>query len=560
MPKNWAAIFGLFSFKWKLVIIFLVALIAGSFIFWVGHFYISWTNPVPKDGGHYTEGAIGQPAYINPLLSQTSEADADLTQLIYSGLFTYDSDGQAIEDLAERYEISEDKKTYKVYLKKDVKWHDGEMLTADDIRFTLNILKDKAYKSPLRSNWQGVSINQLDEYSMEFILDEPYFGFLSNLTVGILPKHIWENIAAEKFALADYNLRPVGSGPYKFFDFQKDSDGNILTYELRAFPEYYKGKPHISKITFNFYFDENSNSIIDDFNKKKILGMSSVASDNVKDIKSIKSTKFYEINIPRYFSVFFNKSKSVPLANSEVGKALSYATNRDEIISKVLDEKGVPIYSLFLPGTDEYTDDLEKYSFNLDKANAILDESGWKKGEDGIREKDGIRIEFSLYTADWPKLSQTADLIKEQWEKVGAKVNVVVLTAFDLTQNHMRPREYDALLLGQYNSLNSDPYSFWHSNHKRDPGLNFAVFEDKEVDELLSSARENLNKEGRAEQYKQFQKILAEKVPAVFLYSSHYIYPVNKKVKGIDIKSVNSPANRFVNVNNWYIKTKRVKK
>ncbi|HDH07466.1 MAG TPA: hypothetical protein ENG89_00405, partial [Candidatus Moranbacteria bacterium] len=541
LPKNWFIFLNLFSFRWKLVILFLVFLILGYFVFWIGHAYLSWTKQVPRDGGHYIEGVIGQPAYINPLLSQTSEADADLVQLVYSGLFKYNKEGKIIKDIAEKYEISEDKKTYKVYLRKDIKWHDGETLDASDIHFTVSILKDKSYKSPLRFNWQGVEVNQIDDYTLEFILKEPYFGFIDNLTVGILPKHIWENITAEKFVLADYNLRPVGSGPYKFFDFQKDSDGNILTYELRAFQEYYEGRPHISRITFNFYFNEDSNSIIDDFNKKEILGMSSIAPEKIEDVKTIKSTKFYEVNIPRYFSVFFNITRSIPLANDEVRKSLAYATDRHDIITRVLDGKGAEIYSLFLPGTEECSEDFEKYNFDIDRANSILEESGWKKGENGVREKDGVKLEFTLHTTDWPKLSQTADILREQWEKIGAKVNVNVLTAFDLEQNHIRPREYEALLLGQYNNFNSDPYSFWHSSQKRDPGLNFSVFENKDVDELLSGAREDLDRETRVEKYKQFQKIIAEEIPAIFLYSSHYIYPVNKKVKGIDIQSVNSP-------------------
>lgn len=560
-PGNWLSIFKFFSFKWKLVSLLLVLIICGSLIFWMGSIFVSLTKPVPKEGGRYSEGIIGQPAYINPLLSQTSEADADLTQLIYSGLFNYNSKGEIVGDLAERYETSEDKKIYTVYLRKNAKWHDGQTVDASDVYFTISILKDQAYKSPLRFNWQGVGIQQIDDYTLEFSLTRPYFGFLDNLTVGILPKHIWENITPEKFTLTDYNLHPIGSGPYSFFDFQKDANGNILTYELHAFSDYYKGRANISTVTLDFYFDENSDVIVDDYNKKEIMGMSSIVPEKISLLKSWKTTDLHEVNLPRYFVVLFNQKKNVSLADDKVREALAYATDRNEIIEKVQKGKGVAVFSPFLPNMEEFSADIEKRELDLGKANSILEEAGWIKGADGVRVKGGTALEFTLYTTDWPKLAQTADLLRDQWEKAGARVTVNVLSVSDLTQNHIRPREYDALLIGQnYFSFNPDPYEFWHSGEKDDGGKNIAKFENEEADKLLSEARENLEKKERVEKYRKFQEIIAKEVPAIFLYSPSHIYPVSKKVKGIDIENLNSPAHRFSNINNWYIKTKRVRK
>lgn len=514
---------------------------------------------MPKEGGRYSEGVIGQPAYINPLLSQTSEADADLTQLIYSGLFNYNGQGEIVEDLAERYEISEDKQVYTVYLRKNAKWHDGQPLTAGDVYFTITILKDQAYKSPLRFNWQGVEVRQVDDYALEFSLKKPYFGFLDNLTVGILPKHIWENIPAEKFTLTDYNLRPIGSGPYNFVDFQKDTNGNILTYELRAFPDYYRGKANISTVTLDFYFDEDSDAIIEDYNKKEILGMSSLVPEKISLIKSLKTTSLNEVSLPRYFAVLFNQKKNIALADDKAREALAYATDRKEIIEKVQSGRGVAVYSPFLPTMTEFAANSEKHEFDLVKANTILDENGWNRGADGIRKKGETVLEFVLYTTDWPKLIQTAELLREQWGKAGARVTINALSVSDLTQNHIRPREYDAILIGQnYFSFHPDPYEFWHSGEKDDGGKNLAKFENEEADKLLSEARESLKKEERVEKYRRFQEIIAAEVPAIFLYSPSHIYLVNKKVKGMDIKNLNSSAHRFAAIHNWYIKTKRV--
>lgn len=558
MPQNWPRISEFLSFKEKIIFLSLIIVIAGALVFWGASIYFSLTKPVAEHGGIYTEGIIGQPLYINSLLSQTSEADADLTQLIYSRLFKYSAEGKLVGDLAESYETSSDQKIYTVYMKKGVKWHDGEDINASDVFFTISILQDPAYKSPLRQNWQGVEIRQIDDYTLEFALKNSYFGFLDNLTVGILPKHIWENIAPEKFTLADYNLEPIGSGPYKFYDFQKDSSGNILSYELKAFENYFAGEPYISEIIFNFY--PNEDSAIEAYSKKEILGMSGISPEKISGAKIAQSANIYEIAVPRSFSVFFNQNKSVSLANDEVRLALACAVNRQEIINEVLKGKGISVHSPFLPQMKEYAGDMERCESDPEKAKEILEEKGWKLSDDGLREKDGVKLEFEIFTTDWPELAQTADILKKQWKEIGADVKISVLAVSDIQQNYIRPREYDALLFGQAASFNPDPCSFWCSSQKRDPGLNLSLFDDKEVDKILEEAREISDENERIEKYRRFQEIINDKNPAVFLYSPLYLYPVNNQVKGVELKNLNAPSQRFSEINKWYIKTKRIRK
>lgn len=545
------------NLKEKLISLFLVLIAFGALIFWAGYAYISFTDPIADFGGSYKEGMVGQPLYVNPLLSQTSEADASLTQIIYNGLLKYDKNGNIANDLASSYEISEDRKEYVFHLKEGVKWHDGQELLADDIVFTINILQDAAYKSPIRQNWQGVKIEQIDSHSIKFILENPYFGFLENLTVGILPKHIWENITPEKFSLAEYNLNPIGSGPYRFSDYQKDSGGNILSYNLVSFPEYFEGSAYISKVIFNFYLDEVS--LLNAYKKKEINGISSISPAEVKDISLIKSTNVHEFNMPRYFAVFFNQSKSVALANDEVRQALDFATDRNEIIEKVLFAKANVLYSPFLSQMQESQGEgVEYHIFDLEKGNKILSDSGWEIKDDGIREKDGNKLEFSLLTTDWPELSQTAQILADQWQKIGVKVNVQILTISDLQQNYVRPREYDALLFGQATSFDPDMYSFWHSSKKSDPGLNLSKFDNEQADKILGEIREEFDRNKRIEKYREFNKILLAEVPAVFLYSRNYLYPMGNQVEGVDIENISSSQYRFSNINKWYVKTKRI--
>ena len=383
LPKNWKTIGKMLTFREKFIVTILLLIAAASFVFWIGTFYFNFTKAVPRAGGDYIEGIVGQPLYLNPLLSQTSEADSDLVQLIYSGLFKYDKDGKIVGDLAESYKISEDQKEYTITLRKGVTWQDGKELNANDAFFTYNILQDPSYKSPLRQGLQGVDIQLVDNYTLIFSLKNPYTGFLDNLTTGLLPKHIWENIAPEKFALAENNLHPIGSGPYMFSNFQKDTDGNILTLQLGAFKKYYDGTPYISKITFNFYPDDNA--LIAAYNKKEIMGMGSIPPENIKDIKNAKSTNIHELIIPRYFSVFFNQTKNVALANDEVRTALNMSVNRQQLIDSILYGKGIALTSPIFPQMKGYKDEGNS-NFDLAAANKILG-NGWLYGFSQERSK-----------------------------------------------------------------------------------------------------------------------------------------------------------------------------
>jgi peptide/nickel transport system substrate-binding protein len=554
--KQWFQINRVLGLRDKILLYSLVVLFSVSLIGWGLFLYYSKTVAVPAYGGEYIEGIIGQPQHINPVISASNNADDDLSTLVYSGLLKYDGQGKLQNDLVENYEISDDKMLYTVHVRRDALWHDGQSLTAQDVLFTINLITDPAYKSPLRPNWQGIEVGLVDDYTITFKVKTPYVGLLNNLTFGVLPKHIWDSTTSEKFPLADINLEPIGSGPYKYSSFQKDSSGSIISYKLTANSSYFAGKPNISKITFNFYPDDDS--IINAYNKKEIMGISSLSPQKVSQLKLSQSTYLHKFSIPRYFAVFMNQTKSWSLALDEVREALSYATDREEIIKNVLNGNGSPIFSPILPGMIGYSDEIEKREFDLEKANKILDDNGWTRGEDGVRAKNGHTLEINLYTTDWAELQQTAETLKAQWEKAGSRVNVNVLSISDIQQNYIRPREYDALLFGQ--SLGADPdlYSFWRSSEKKDPGKNLSLFGDSKTDDLIDRGRVEFDNDKRAALYKEFQDLLAKEIPAIFLYSPDYLYPINKKVQGINIQNLISPAERFADANHWYIKAKRV--
>lgn len=522
----------------------------------MGALYVASTRVVADSGGEYREGIASQPRYINPIIAQTSDADQDIVELVYSGLMSYDDEGKLVKRIASDYQIEDDGKRYVVTLRQGVKWHDGEELTADDVLYTVQTIQDPSYKSPLRNNWLSVEAQVIDRYTISFTLKKAYFGFLENLTVGILPKHIWEGVTPDKFLLSDYNLSPVGSGPYRYYDLEKDSSGNILSLELRAFKDYFDGTPYIPKFIFSFYPDQET--LLTAYNKKEVLGIHSITPSEKDQVSGLKSTKIYRIAIPRVFSVFINTTKSKPLAYDEVREALSYATDRDAIVAEVLKGEGVPAQSAFLPFMEGFASDIATPGFDLAHANEILDKAGWKRGDDGIRSKDDTILEVELSIPAWPEIEQTAELLKNQWAAVGVKVNIAQFSPADLQKNSVRNREYQAMVFGQAAQLSSDPYSFWHSSQKADPGLNLGLFDNKEADGLLEGLREQMDPEQRRIDYNSFQKILASEHPVIFLYSPNYLYVASNTVKGIGVSRVNSPSYRLSNANRWYIDTKRV--
>lgn len=553
-----ARIVAAFSFRDRILIgLFLVGA-AGAVLFWGWSTYLTLTTSAPREGGQYVEGIVAQPRYINPILAQTSEADSALVKLLYASLFVPGPNGLPEKSMAQDYVIAEEGKVITVFLKPGIRFHDGEELIAEDVVFTVRSIQDPASKSPLRNNWLGVEVNAPERYTVIFTLKKPYFGFLENLTVGILPKHIWESIPADRFTLADYNLlQPIGSGPYRFHNINKDSDGNILSYHLAVFEEYFAGRAYIDRFIFRFYASEES--LLDAFNHQEVMGMYSIGTQELRALSEKRNPIVRELALPRLFSIFLNTNKSVALAYDEVRLALSMATDRPKLVTEVFQGKGLPATGPLLPFMFGFTES-GKLDLDREGANRLLDDKGWQRGEDGIRSKDAVPLRFALFVPDWPELVVTADLLRDEWRLIGADVEVKVLSQSDLYQNVIRTREYEALLFGQASMLDPDPYSFWHSSQKNDPGINLAFFEDKRTDELLSSARESLDTTKRAELYREFQDVIRREQPAIFLFSPAYLSVVTDRVQGYTLRALNTPADRFCDITKWYIKTKRVLK
>lgn len=549
------------SKKEKLILYLSILIFSIGLVSWSIFYYFDATKKIPTGGGEYSEGIIGKPTYINPLLSRTNEVDGLISSLVFSSLLKYDENSVLVNDLAENYQVSDDKKSYTVKIKENVKWHDEQPLKATDVYFTVKLIQNPQFKSTLRGDWQDIEIEIVDDYTVKFQLDEPYGPFLNKLTFGILPQHIFKDISSENFLINEFNLKPLGSGPFQFSSFKIDKQDNITSYQLTVNKNYYDQVPYLEKINFNFYDSEQA--LVEAYNKKEINGFGLLSYDKIQDFENNADTEIKVLKVPRYFALFFNETKSVPLGEVEIRKALSFAINKNEIIEKVFYQKAASqLYSPVLEefGEIEISDEIDKYEYNPEKARELLEKAGWKN-EDNQWKKDDKILEISLISTQWPALAETSKLIQKYWEDLGIKVNVSNLELADIQQNYIKTREYQALLFGQeYFGNSPDPYHFWHSKEKNYPGNNIAVFSTDELDKLLEEVRTNHNSEEQEKLYNKISKILTEEVPAHYLYNVNYIYVMNKKIKGFEVQSIVNPIFKFNTINNWYIHTKRVRK
>jgi peptide/nickel transport system substrate-binding protein len=259
---------------------------------------------VPTYGGSFTEGVIGSPRFINPVLA-ISDTDKDLTSLIYAGLLKSTPEGKFVPDLAESYSVSEDGLTYHIVIKENALFQDGKRVTTDDVIFTIDKALDSVIKSPRRLSWDGVSIQKISDREIDFTLKKPYAPFAEALTMGILPRHIWQDATSEEFPFSEYNVNPVGAGPYKVEGVKRNNAGILTSLTLSSSHNYALGRPKIDGITFKFY--QNENDLLKAYESGEVESVYGMRSEALAEIEKNKKV-LHDSSLPRIFGIFFNQS------------------------------------------------------------------------------------------------------------------------------------------------------------------------------------------------------------------------------------------------------------
>ncbi|MGC9598963.1 MAG: ABC transporter substrate-binding protein [Minisyncoccia bacterium] len=506
------------------------------------------TTVVPAAGGDYTEGMVGQPEYVNPVMA-ASETDLSLVKMIYSNVY----------DIADNIAVSPDGKTWTVRLKENLHWQDGEKLTSDDVIFTVQSIESADANSPLAANWQGVTVSRASELMLQFNLINPYAFFGDDLkNLYVVPKHIFANTPPGNWRLSDYNLRPVGSGPYEFVSYEKQSDGTISAYHLQAWNSYFGTKPLIQRFDFSFF--SNLDALVKSFNAGQINGMDNIPPDHLAAIE--RPHDLFAWRTSSYYAVFFNQSRSLPLQDPAVREALSAAVDRDALVTLALGGKGAPEYGPVPEGAPYFISIPATTSLYF--ASTTLDAAGWNVGTDGFRaktiQKTSVPLVVNLTVPQIDFLTRTAQALTNAWESIGVTVNVSPADPQSLADNAIKNRDYESLLFGNILGPDSDLSAFWASSQRFFPGLNLAIYQNTKVDSLVAAARTDMNDASRTQEFASAENAIVADNPAVFLYSPDYLYVTDKSVQGITTGFLSDPSDRFRNIGAWYLNTARVLK
>lgn len=518
------------------------------------------TVQIPAFGGTFSEGIIGTPRFVNPVLAVT-RADSDLSALIYDGLMRLGADGTLVPSIAESVTVSEDGLTYNIIVKQNIYFHDGAPLTARDVAFTIARIQDPALNSPLRANFDGIVVEEIGEYELNFVLPEAYGPFIENLTFGIIPEHIWKDAGTDEFPFSQYNSEPIGSGPYQVKTITRNTSGIPESYTLTANKGFHITAPKIE--TMQFYFYATEDTLRDAFTKGIIESVVGIDPAYINHFALVPLTHHLErIPLPRTFALFINQNKSPALRDLAARNALNVAVDRTTLIESTLGGYGNALTSPVPPGftTVSNTSTIEA---SVDTAREILRNGGWKINEatqhwEKIIDGETVPLTFSISTANNSTFEATAEFLRTTWTSLGAEVTVKQFEQSDLTQAVIRPRDYETLLFGTQLGRSLDYYSFWHSSQRNDPGLNVALYANITTDSILSEMRRSTDHTGRDAAIEKFVGELNTETPALFLYAPELLYIVPNKVTGATFTGVSEPYERFSTVYDWYIQTESI--
>lgn len=547
---------------------------------------------------HFVEGIIvgtnaaGNPvgpSNLNPIQVIKPQLDQDIIELVYEPLIRVEQDQSIVPVLAENYTTSENKtsRSFRFSLRKDVKWHDGSNFTAVDVKATFDLIKTLS-----QNNFSGIyasnaaknmKLEVLSDYICEFTIENEVIpNIFEILTFKILPGHMIQQYrdAVEKLTGVE-ELTTIGTGPFILNEIR--SDEVILT----ANANYYKGQPQISRFSFRLLRDQEE--AIRSLRSGQIHAIANISNDVIKSLSDVPNFEIKNSNIiyTQYWGIYFDFSANGPkqLKEKAVRQAFSYAINRELAIQSVFD-KAEAAYGPIPEISPYYADRFQQPHFNRRQAETVLDKAGWVLSQKvnpatgntySVRAKAGQELRFTLSFADNPDRFGLVASIVSDLESIG----IIIEPKPTSTKELIKPgQQFELLLVGVSTFIDPDRYELFHSSQaagKGDDsgaGLNLgsyasekttlAIIEGAEgkpnsskriptVDKLLDDARKITDQAERKEKYTEFQQLLADEVPVVFLYHPSIRYVVNKRIKNVKLDKVSSLEDRFSDIVDWQI-------
>ena len=545
---------------WQVLLVGAGFLLTAAFLVYLASTYTTEFRPAP--GGTYIEGVVGSPQSLNPLLSYYNDADGDVTSLVFSGLTRVGMRGEVEPDLAESWEIDPSGITYTFRLNRNVLWHDGSYFTARDVVFTLGLLQDPDYPGPpdIGQLWRSIRIEQLEDYSVQMVLTEPFAPFLDYTTVGILPQHILSDLHVADLASSASTRSPVGTGPFRLTETQVEA-GQITKVVLRRFPRYYGTPPLLESVVLQFY--PTPRAALEAYEEGLVEGVSRITLDLLPEAYSLPSLNLYSAPMAEMVMLYLNHAVTETLTfnDARVRQALLYSMDRQGIVDAVLAGQALVPGSPSLPGTWAYsTAGIPQYAPDPQMAVSLLKEVGWQReAADGPLVNDaGEPFAFTLTVSNEPADLAVATEIVSHWARVGISATVQTVPPLALSAV-LDSRAYQAVVAHLVIPGDPDPYPFWHETQVLPgQGQNYAGFEHRRISEIAEQARMTMVRDERLALYAEFQRLFMEELPAIPLYVPVYTYGLDSRVSGGQLAPLMRTGDRYITVSEWYILQRRV--
>lgn len=544
------------KFRWQLLIVLVTGLLVGVVLFFSQAAPQSEISETPSaiSGGSYTEALVGSFLRLNPIFDHFNQADRDIDRLIFSSLIRFDAKGYPVGDLAESWNVSPDAAVYSVNLRSNAVWHDGNPVNSQDVIYTISLLQSDSplIPSDLRDFWRQVTVNPLSDTAIEFSLPVGFAPFMDYLSFQILPSHLLGNLTVDQLVDHPFNLNPIGSGPYRF-DSLEVEDGLITAVNLLPFEHYFNGKAYIETVTFRYYPDENS--ALNAYLEGEVDGLSKVRNEDLQTVLDQTGLNLYSSRQPKLSIVFLNNrnNSALILQKVEFRKALMAGVNRQLIVDEVFEGQAVLAQGPIMPDNWAFYAEQTAYRYDPDGARQILAGMGLTQTENGRFMSEGSVIELSLLVPNDEKHLAMAEILRQNWEKIGIGITVNA-QAYSQVLTALQNRDYQMALIeiDLSDTPDPDPYQFW-AESQIDNGQNYAQWSNSTASSYIEQARQIPGYEMRQKLYRNFQVLFDEDLPSLPLFYPVYNYAVKASIKDLKFGPVYNPADRFNNLAEWYI-------
>ncbi len=487
-------------------------------------------NPVSDNTLVYGSGDYDS---INPIMNEHCE----IKHLIFDSLVRRDGEGDLVASLAESWDYDETSMTYTFQLRSDVKWHDGEAFTADDVKFTIDAIMDPDNGSENYPNYVEVKeIKVHSDTEIAFALSEPNFAFLDYMTMSILPEHL---LQGEDMWESDYFKHPIGTGPYKLESWDVGQAITLVKNE-----EYFAGAAKIDTVIFKIVTDDSAKALQ---LKNGELDLAQVTPKDAATFQDAEDLTIYDMATADYRGILYNFWNPYWQENADLIPAISFCIDRQAIVDAVLLGQGFTAYSPIQLNKYNY-DGVEHYDYNPDKAAAAFEAAGCEKDADGYWCRNGERISFTINATPGDQVRiDMAQIAAQQLREAGLDVKA------DVPADGIDWGGQVCCIIGWGSPFDADDHTY--KVFCTDMGANYSGYSNADVDKYLTLARQTDDEAQRAEYYKQFQLALAEAPAYTYLCYIDAMFIADSNIKGIDPETIlgHHGVGLFWNITQWTI-------